>query len=246
MSRLIACAMLALALLATPNVGAAPIVIDTFDSPNPGAVLPPPTGPGALRTNDAGSGILGQRDFSAGGSGLVNFGDGARIGTATGSPFSGQGILDLAWGSASTFSITLNYDNFGTLALSPADQLQLQVLAYNNGSVTTQNTFTITTVGGTLTSGPVTFPNVNPGPQTFSFPLSSFTPASGSPNLSQVTGISLTFNTNGSAGPDITLDGIQVAPVPEPTTIALWSVIGLAGAWYARRRLLKAREPVEA
>lgn len=222
----------AVALAFAGSVSAAPITIDTFDFPNPGAMYGTGTGAGTLRTNDTHGSILGQRDLVLNHP-LVNVAELIRIGVATANPFLGQGIFEVNSNAMSVFSVTLNYDNFGTLDFSNDLGIALAILAYNNGSVTTQNQIVLTTATGTLTAT-ATFPNVSPGPQSFLMPFSSFT---GPGDLSQVTGIAVTFNSNNSGGFDAALDSISVVPIPEPTTWATFGALAAFGGFAARRRL---------
>ena len=208
---------------------AAPLVIDTFDTPGAPAVFDPPPsfGPGTLIANDAGSGILGQRDLAVGAPGLTfAVGDGIAI---------GGGLLDVASNGSATFATMLNYDSFGTLDLNGYSGVELVIMAYNNGSVTTQNVIELQTATGTLTSAPQTFPNIPPGPITFFIPFSAF---SGPGSLGQVTAIQVFLNSNNSAGFDITLDSLQLRELPEPSSILVWgSMVGLG--LLVRRRFRK-------
>jgi len=215
----------------------APVVVDTFSTVNPWNVYQTFTAPGTVQSNVSGAGILGQRDVTIGAPGLVNGGDFLGIGTADFGSLTGQGVLDLNLNANTNSAITLNYDNFGVMNFSGDLGIGLDILAYNNGSVQTQNQIILTTTTGLLTASAITFPNVPPGSMIFLIPFASFT---GPGSLSSVTGIQFIFNSNNSSGFDITLDGIQVLATPEPSSLLAWVSV-LAAGWFARRRFQKAK-----
>jgi len=212
---------------------AAPISIDTFNVPGPWATYNTPVGPGTIRVNDSGPSILGQRDMIFGAPGLSNLGDAVGIGTATFGTHTGQGVLDISFNGSTTTKVTLFYDNFGTQDFSSDAGILLNVLAYNNGSVNSEHTVTLTTGSGNLV-GKITFPNVPVGPQSFLIPFSAFT---GNPaGLASVTAITLDINSNNSSGFDFTLDSIAIAAVPEPSTLLLFGALMAGGVVWVRKK----------
>lgn len=213
----------------------ADVVIDSFDTVNPWNTFNTPTMPGVIQGPLSGTGILGNRTLSTS-AGLNNGGDFIGIGTADFGSLSGQGIFDVALNASTATSVTLRYDSFGTLDVSGLAGIGLDILAYNNGSVTTESIVTLETTSGNLVSSPQVFPNIAPGVQMFLIPFADFT---GLGSLTGVTAVIIQFNSNNSSGSDITLDGVRFASVPEPASLAAWGLmatISSVGCSLRRRR----------
>ncbi len=75
-----------------------------------------------------------------------------------------------------------------------------------------------------------------PGPGTLSFLISDFLAANNLLNLLDIDSIEVAINTP-TAG-DFTLDQINIPErlIPEPASLLIWSVLGVAGVFYGRRR----------
>jgi hypothetical protein len=240
MVRFVALALMAL-MVAVPSAGAAPIVIDNFATPDPFVTQ---TGGGLFNPSHSGTGIFGSatRDVSV----TLPFGDTAAIGAAI--PFGGSvGTLDAfsVFSGVSALTSSLTYTFPAPTDLSGAGISFVMAFVDEGqpaGPPGIVTDITINTATGTLTGVVPLLSSATP--VTYTALYNTF---SGSGDLTQVNSIVFTFNNGGTPqqGTDFIVTQIQVDPIPEPATLALWGVVGAAGAWYGRRRLGK-KAPAEA
>jgi hypothetical protein len=241
MTRLFACATLAVMLLAAPQAGAAPILIHSIGG-----------GGGALNPLGTGS------SFNLNGVSPSN----PVIVTSTqdaptvfgGSPilFGGPGVagsqltINLAGWSTNPGTVTINQSAFTLAVVNKGDGTGLA-----NGDTATFNLGSPAAFAFSAGTGSILVPVTFAGQTGFSgYNFSSFNNGQSYLSISfQVTNASPgnpgTITIGQGSTSSFTLTD-QLPAVPEPTTLALWSAIGLAGAWYARRRMLKAKAPAEA
>ncbi len=219
----------ALTLAFASSASAAPIIVDTFDTPTTASVV----GFGNPKTGSfaplSGSGILGTRALSYnGGAGNFLLFEGVAV---------GAGSLILGTQS-SAVQVNLAYSGFGTLNLTGFTSLDLIfVPIFDAGVGTFDIVVTLATSTGNLTMTFIPPGAIAPGGGVFAIPLAGLT---GPGNLANVTGITLNLNDGGSpsAAADFTLSQIQFSPpVPEPATIATLGLMGLFGGYFARRKL---------
>jgi len=232
MRRFVLAGLALAALICAAPVAKADISIDTFDHPNP------PVGstvfggfPGLPLNNQTHASILGERDLSA----SVNVNSGLLL---AGGVQLGGGIYQHTADSSTAFSSTLNYDNFGSLNLSGETGIQIDYLSYDNGinaGIADVLFELLTANNGTLSLTKQFADDANGG--TFLIPFSEF-----GGDVSQVLGLSITFNNNFIQGHDFILTSIGTfGTVPEPMTMLVWGGMGMAGLALARRRARAAR-----
>jgi len=244
-------ASMAVAGTAFPAV-AAPIVIDTFESPATGKFYSTGASSPQVFTDTAPPGtILGTErtaTFTRTSGTKFGLGDGGLVGVDDGSltSFPGASILQFNTGTAG--NVNLLYDGVGSGGLGGLDLytgnlgFQFDFLTVNSGKMSNDVAVTITvgTTGGSLSFSGAIPESVNPS--SFVVPFTAFTggPAT---NFTSVTSISITLNSDNANNTDLTLDTISIQatpptpPIPEPASLATWGLLGLAGAWYGRRRL---------
>lgn len=239
MFRLFACVALAVMLIAVPNAGAAPLVVDTFETPGTASTVINGSPANGSFPATSGTGILGTRVVSYNMVPAGNFGFGEGISV-------GGGSLILATQS-SAVEVGLSYSSFGSIDVSSYTSLDLIFIpVFDLGVGSFDIEVTLTTGSGTLSTTLVPPSGIAPGGGVLSIPLASLL---GTGDLSDVTGIDILLNDGGTPSPaaDFTITQIEFAnPIPEPTTLALWGAIGAAGLWYGRRRYLKGKSAVEA
>jgi len=226
------------------SLRAAPILVDTFSQPPGGQAVTSGPLTGTL-PSVTGLGVLGTRDVSYTGTN-ASTGNTFRTGVlqeslAVNDP-SLPGRLALSTFD-SAVQVNLKYSGFGTLDLTGMGTLDLifNTIFDKGAGASFDVTVTLTTGSGTRSgtlSAPVSFAPLG---GTLSIPLSSLT---GPGNLATVNQIQINLNDNGtpSAGADFAIDAIQFAAIPEPASLAAWGFVGLAGAWYGRRRLRRKQE----
>ncbi len=252
MLRFIALALLAMMLFAAPNAGAAPIIDDFTTTTSVGPttimigssvfVLPglqvsnASPGPVTVVDNPATNTLGGIRTVVLGPyTGPANMADNVSV-TVDG------GVLNFNSSTAAKAPLVLRYDAGGAGfddSFLGYDALTLAVLnfdfAFGNPLPISAKITDTSNISATQTV------NVSMGgAQPIGFDLSGFTGV----DLDHVKSVELTFT--GNTAHNFTIDAIQLTTIPEPATLALWGALGVAGAWYARRRLLKPKEPAEA
>jgi hypothetical protein len=245
MVRFVALALMAL-MVAVPSAGAAPIIDDftttTFLGPTV-IVIPPPVLVPGLQVSNMFPGPTTVVDNPA-----TNTTGGVR--TATLGPYSGpanltdsvsitidSGVLNFNSTTGASATLVLLYDANSAGLNEDFTGYQSLTLSVLNFDFAFGNplpiTLTLTDTGSNSFSSTI---NVNSGgAQPIDFPLAAF--QSGGVNLSSIQSVELTFT--GNTAHNFTIDAIQLTAIPEPATLALWGVVGAAGAWYGRRRLSK-------
>ena len=234
----VACRTLALVLVVGVSLVAdaarADAVIDNFTN-------------GQGLSSGVGGGAFGPLNSTVGGGGILG---GSRTMTLSGNAFAnqtvsasvGSGFADYQSGSRSSGTNSLIYDGAGSglgglLAMTAF--IDVSVNAFNAGS--TSSTLSVAVDDG---SGPVTRSVILGGstliPQVFSF---DFTAAG--INFNSVNSVTLTLNSTGANGADITLNGFvaRMTAIPEPAAVAVWSVLGAVGL-VAGRKLRRSRVAV--
>lgn len=233
--RLVA-AVCALALVAGV-APAAPVTIDNFNTPGAPAVFSPFTPAGNLGAPTTGAGILGTRQLSITNA-LSALGDGVAI---------GGGILNAVSSDTTAYATVLNYNFGGTLDASPSAGITLDMRSIDGGFTTStavEATLFTTTGNRTLTGFNINdiLPVGEPGTPVV-LPFASFT---GPGSVGSITGLQVRFNSAPTrAGVDLTLSQIWVTegtfvrdnPVPEPTTLAVFGLLGVGGIVAARRKV---------
>jgi hypothetical protein len=220
-------ALTATAAMLAPPSAHADVIIDTFDHPSPQVLFAAPGFAGLPVVHSHGT-ILGNRTLSV--NSVIS------AGAFPGGVAIGGGTFEVSSNSLTSFHTFLLYTggSFGVQDWAGLSGFGLTMLAYNNGSVTTDLTITIFTTTGNLV-GTTDFPNVPPGPMQFVVPFAIF---AGPGNLGAVTGVQFEFNSGvvhgDSFGFDMALDEIRV--IPEPASIAVWSLVGIGGLALARLR----------
>jgi hypothetical protein len=220
----------------SPVVNAADITVDDFSA----TTLPPGAGIGSL--NQSGVGTTGPFPDGPNAGVLGGYRTITNQVTATGGGINANmtiqtGPQTLSYNTDSGVAgiLTLLYDANGVglfADFSGGTSLDLPFSAIDLPGLVVMATLSDGTNSFTQSSGALAA-----GAQTVSFPLSGFTGV----DLSNVQSVKLVFDAANSQ--DFTLSGpggiIIVQEIPEPASLALWGVIGIAGAWYTRRRLTK-------
>ena len=211
------------------SASAAPITIDSFETPASPLLFIGPSGPPAGA--DSGAGVLGTRTLSS--STTLGLGDVVAIGNGTFQVFTGTTSMESV----------LTYNGAGfPLDFSADLGIVFDFLFLDGGisNTTTDFEVTLNTSTGPLT-GSVTVSDT-------AVPFSAlllFASFSGPGNLATVNSIVFGFNNGGSPqqGADFVLDELSVAAalVPEPASLALCGVAGMAALWSGRRRVRKSR-----
>lgn len=221
MRRLIASLVVALS-LGGASVSAAPVTIDTFDTPASAQTFIGPTG--AINTSHSGTGILGTRTLTT--SGALALGDVFSIGAGAFSAFTGTSAIETS----------LAYSSFGTQNFSGDLGINFHFSFLDAGvsATSTEVDVVLTTSTGTLTGSITLADSATAFSATLLF--SSFT---GPGSLSSVTGITVIFNNGGTPnqGTDFVLDGLSVTSnVPEPMSVALFGLTALSAVFVVRRK----------
>lgn len=136
---------------------------------------------------------------------------------------------------------------FAATDFSDTDGILL-TFANNNVGGPGQALSVTTTVFDTGTSSSIS-PTVpqSGSPQTLFIPFANMLPAPNTPggaDLSALTQIRFDFNITGNGGQSFGLANISAVQIPEPTTLAVCGLVGLAGLVSARRKL-KAKKAAE-
>lgn len=131
-------------------------------------------------------------------------------------------------------SLSLLYD-YGVLGKNFSGQSGVNLLFNSNSANGLVVTMTVTD-GGTFSSSQTLNTFAGPGASNLFFPFNSGT------NLSAITSIKFDLQPQ-LAGQNFALDDIFTIQVPEPTTIAICGIFGVAGLIGVRRKLKKAAEP---
>jgi hypothetical protein len=237
MSGRLVVALCAFALVLTPGVAsAAPILIDSFFTPNPGAIHTNNPVSLPLRV-DSGFEILGTRTTSvtAVANGLDND---VQIGGGPG------GFYDVSSGVSDSITTQLAY-NFGG-SLSGATQIDIEFDGVQGG-LGSGNALSITAVLETVNGDRVfstTVPDSGALNNVLSLGFGSFSNAGFGDTI---TGFRLSTNVGGFNASDFRIDNIstpdgtfdQGDPVPEPASLALFGLLGLGGVAAARRKMKK-------
>ena len=220
------------ALAFSAQASAAPIVVDTFDTPVAASTVTSGSLTGAF-PSESGLGILGTRDLSYTGTNAT-----------TGNTFDsfegisvGAGFLKVGT-FTSALEIQLDYSGFGTKDVSGANSLDLTfvpVFDLGVGGGFDVNV-ELTTTTGLLNATMVPPVGFAPSGGTLSIPLASFT---GPGSFSGVQGIQINLNNGGSpnTSSDFSLTQIQFSEIPEPATVTLFALCCIGAAIYGRRRL---------
>lgn len=209
---------------------AAPLIVDTFETPAAPTIVTTGAPNFGSFGPTSGPGILGDRivGYDKAGAGLLDLGDVVAV---------GGGTLFLASGpNVDGITVTTDYSNFGVLDLNGFNSLDLIfVPLFDNGVGVFDVVVTLTTGSGLLSSTTVVPNSFAPGGGTLQIPLAGLT---GPGSLSTVTGIFIALNNSGtpSAAADFQLTQIQLTPVPEPASIAVWTILGAVGFGWCRGR----------
>lgn len=217
--------------------------LDSFQNPN-GFVSFGAGGPGALGSHAVPE-VLGTRTISVGSA--IGAGDFVAIGTGFVLPRPPSG-LELATSVFGSQVVTLDYALGGVFDLSTATSFDIDFFALDVGTTGNPTEFTIVLTDGngdTLTATG-TSPSILPPGGILSFAMGSFV---GLGDLSNITDISVGFNTNNEVAVDFFVRGIDIpggsftpqGNTPEPASMALFGLIGLGGVVAARRKMKKNR-----
>lgn len=238
-------AALAVALLATQSVRAQ-IAVDNFAQPAAVATFTQTT--------------VGSQSFTQSGLNPANTIGGVRDGTVTASVITtagvdnvevkvGAGVYDYASTSGADGAATLRYD--GAAVGSGDLNLNLMGQAINVQFVLSDSSLPLpvtVTLNDGVNSAAVTLNLtnlINPGDPavTLAFNPAAFTANNPAINLASINTVEIGFNP--SVGRDFRLGGEGIIirqEIPEPASIALWSLLGLGAVGYARRSWNKGRK----
>jgi hypothetical protein len=116
-------------------------------------------------------------------------------------------------------SQTLSFDS-GSIVFTYSNPATLNLFGNNDGEILDTLTLTTNTSGYNLATG---------GTWSLVENYNGIGITPGSPGSFTVP--------SGTSGASFTLSFVPTPTVPEPASLVLWGVVGLAGAWYARRKL---------
>ena len=211
-------------------------VIDGFQTPQNLAAGPGGGAFGPLMGTVGGAGILGgSRTMSLSGNAFT---------AQTVSMSVGAGFAQYESGSRSTGVGSLLYNGGGAglgALLAMTQAISVSLVAFNHGS--NPSTLSVTINDGSLSqtvSVALTASTLAPQLLTFDFTGLGL-------NFNNIASLLLTLDSNNAAGADIVLQELiaRMTPVPEPASVALWSMLAVGSAWYLRRsRLNPAAEPL--
>jgi len=232
-SRWVGCLLSLILLFTAGSVQAAPIVVDNLTELFTGGNA---SGGAQLSADNNNTDVSNTQGPSANFIGLrtgsvTNTGPG--IISSTDMAIS-AGILAFSTGTLSTAGTGyLLYDTTPGVNLAAGGTIDFNFGTFNLGTDLNPLTLSVT-LADTSTSQQVFAPPIS-STGLVQIPLSSFNAV----DKTNIQSIRIDFSTTGR-GIDFSLNnqggGIIIQEIPEPASIALWGVLGIAGAWYARRR----------
>ena len=212
--------------LAVVSISKADAVIDDFNTLQMAQGGPGGGAFGPISNTVVAGGILGgSRTMSLSGSAFPS----QTVTMAT-----GFGFADFQSGSASFGAASLLYNGGGAglgALLAMTQAIELTVTSFNLGAAPTVVSVTIKDGANTFTSSvTLTASTSMPTSYTFDFTGSGL-------DFNNITSLLLSLGGGATFGADITLERLiaRMTPVPEPTSIAVWSVLGGLGVVCVRR-----------
>lgn len=181
---------------------------------------------GPVSTTVGGAGILG-------GSRTMNLSGNATAGQTV-ELKSGLGFLFYGTGPTSNGLGNLLYNGGGAglgglLAMTQA--IDVTLVSLNHGSA--QTTISITIKDGSISRTVSVALNASTlAPQTLTFDFTGL-----GLDFNNIVSLLLSLDSTTSNGADVLLQNLiaRMTPVPEPTSVATWTVLSLGGVWYVRR-----------
>lgn len=237
---LVAATLLASGVALGTSTASAAVVIDDFsDAVNAVGGLAPPTGgvsltsaPASTSTSETGlSGVIGgSRD---GAFNLTGTGAASNL-----TAFVAGGVFSTALNATATGDYSLTYDASGAglgADFTLASGIEVVISALDSAAAGGAGTsFTIDLVDGDASTHSQTITTTTEGAQTLFFGFGAFSDA-GNLDVSNIFSITFSFTPNQAGDVDVELLQTRDQIIPEPASLAVWSLMGLVGYGLRRR-----------